>query len=232
LKYVKIAILYFQIQNFWRHDVKKIAEFIKGAGDIVSDAVGVAAEKAGSSFSVAKDTAAKTGHLAAAFGKSAGDTISSATHKTIDMAGAAGSAVADATEKSLVTLKAAAETTGQSAATAGRKVGSAFGATADATLDLAGKAAVLVGDLNGDGKFDFEDAKIAAAKAKEVVVAAAGEVGKLSKEALQSDLVKDAAAGAMVGGAIASAIPVPLVSTVGGAVVGAALGAYKNIGKK
>ena len=91
---------------------------------------------------------------------------------------------------------------------------------------------VLIGDLNGDGKVDFEDAKIAATKVREVAGAAAGEIGKLGKSALQSKLVQDAAAGAVVGGVLASMIPIPIISTVTGATAGAALGAYKSIGKK
>jgi hypothetical protein len=89
---------------------------------------------------------------------------------------------------------------------------------------------VLVGDLNGDGKVDIEDAGIAAAKMRDVAGAAAAELGQLGKSALQSQLVQDAAAGAVVGGVLASAIP--FVDTLTGATVGAAMGAYKGIGKQ
>ena len=91
---------------------------------------------------------------------------------------------------------------------------------------------VLVGDLNGDGKVDFEDAKIAATKVREVAGAAAGEIGKLGKSALQSKLVEDSAAGAVVGDIVATLRPITIISTVTGATAGAALGAYKSIGKK
>jgi hypothetical protein len=61
---------------------------------------------------------------------------------------------------------------------------------------------------------------------------AAEELGQLGKSALQSKLVQDAAAGAVVDGVLASMIPIPILSTVTGATVGAALGVYKSIGKK
>lgn len=56
---------------------------------------------------------------------------------------------------------------------------------------------------------------------------AAGELSRLGKGALRSDLAKDAAAGAAIGAVVA--IPVPLVGSATGAIVGAGLGVYKNI---
>jgi len=100
---------------------------------------------------------------------------------------------------------------------------------ASAAKNFGGKVAVHVGDLNGDGKVDADDYKIAADKAKQIVSAASDEAVKLGKSAMQSDLVKDAVAGAVVGGAIASIVPV--IGTVAGAAVGASLGAYKNFTK-
>ncbi len=102
-----------------------------------------------------------------------------------------------------------------------------------ASTVMAGAAntvAMEVGDLNGDGKIDAEDFKIAAARAKVIATATADEAAKLGKEALQSDLAKDAASGAAVGAAVA--IPIPLIGPAAGAVVGAGLGIYKNLTKK
>lgn len=87
-----------------------------------------------------------------------------------------------------------------------------------------------IGDLNGDGKVDYEDFKIAAARAKVFASAAAVEAVKLGKEALHSDMTKDAAAGAAVGATIA--IPIPFVGPAIGAAVGAGVGVFKNLTKK
>lgn len=99
-----------------------------------------------------------------------------------------------------------------------------------AAKNLGGMVATQVGDLNGDGKIDAEDFKIAAAKTKQMVSVVADEAVKLGKDALQSDLVKDAAAGAAIGAVVA--IPVPIIGPVAGAAVGAGMGVYKNITKK
>jgi len=88
----------------------------------------------------------------------------------------------------------------------------------------------LVGDLNGDGKVDIEDAKIALAKAKQVASSVADESAKLGKEVMQSELVKDVAPYAAIGAAIA--VPIPIIGPAIGAALGAGLGLYKNATKK
>jgi hypothetical protein len=98
------------------------------------------------------------------------------------------------------------------------------------TKEAVSSVALHVGDLNGDGKIDHEDAKIAADWAKKSATAVGDEAVKLGKEALKSDMVKDAAAGAAVGAAVA--IPVPLIGPVAGAAIGAGVGVYKNLTKK
>ncbi len=99
--------------------------------------------------------------------------------------------------------------------------------TANAVSDAVGKTVDIVGDLNGDGKFDEEDLKIAIAKGKEVASLVANEAGALAKDVARSDLVKDTAAGAVVGAALFSVLP--LVGTATGAVVGGAAVAAKKL---
>ena len=89
---------------------------------------------------------------------------------------------------------------------------------------------VLVGDLNGDGKVDEEDARIAAEWAKRTAVSVGDEAARLGREVARSDMAKDAAAGAAVGAVVA--IPVPLIGPLAGAAIGAGIGVYKNLTKK
>ncbi len=155
-----------------------------------------------------------------------------AAQATSSFASKAGNAVSVNASKSFAVAKQGAGAIGASASAGAKSASTALGVAADSAGNALGALGVLVGDLNGDGKVDFEDAKIAAAKVKAVAGAAASELGQLGKNALQSKLVQDAAAGAVVGDVLASVIPIPIVSTVTGATVGAALGAYKSIGKK
>ena len=96
--------------------------------------------------------------------------------------------------------------------------------------DSVTSTAVLVGDLNGDGKVDEEDARIAANWAKQTAVTVGDEAARLGREAARSDMAKDAAAGAAVGAVVA--IPVPIIGPMAGAAIGAGIGVYKNLTKK
>jgi hypothetical protein len=91
------------------------------------------------------------------------------------------------------------------------------------------KTVVLLGDLNGDGKVDEEDARIAAEWAREKAVVVGNEASRLWKEAMQSSLAKAAAMGAGIGAVIA--VPVPVVGPITGAAIGAGLGVYRNLTK-
>lgn len=95
--------------------------------------------------------------------------------------------------------------------------------------EMTASATVLVGDLNGDGKVDEEDARIAAEWAKKTATSIGNEIGRLGKDALRSDMAKDAAAGAAVGAVVA--VPVPVIGPLAGAAVGAGVGVYKNLTK-
>lgn len=72
-----------------------------------------------------------------------------------------------------------------------------------------------------------EDVRAAAKGLKETAINAGNEAVRFGKEAAQSDLAKDAGAGAAVGAVMA--VPVPLVGPMIGATAGATLGIYKNL---
>ena len=92
---------------------------------------------------------------------------------------------------------------------------------------VVGRAATLVGDLNGDGKVDGDDARIARDNVTEALSVATDEVGKLAKSVARAPLTKDVATYAAVGAAIA--LPLPVVGSAIGAAVGAGLGLWRNM---
>lgn len=101
------------------------------------------------------------------------------------------------------------------------------GKLAKDAVSIAGKTATLVGDLNGDGKVDEEDAKIARAHVVSALSSGAEEVGDLAKSVARTPLTKDVASYAAIGAAIA--IPLPVVGPAIGAAVGAGLGLFRNL---
>lgn len=92
---------------------------------------------------------------------------------------------------------------------------------------MASHATVLVGDLNGDGKVDEKDAKLARDHAAGALFVVSQEAGKLAKAVVRSPLTKDVATYAAVGAAIA--IPLPIVGPAIGAAVGAGLGLWRSM---
>ena len=94
-------------------------------------------------------------------------------------------------------------------------------------MSVAGKTATLVGDLNGDGKVDEEDAKIARDRMASALAAGAEEAGQLAKSVARSSLTKDVASYAAIGAAVA--LPLPVVGPAIGAAVGAGLGLFRNL---
>jgi hypothetical protein len=101
----------------------------------------------------------------------------------------------------------------------GRSAASAAKTTAGAVAKGAGATFNHVGDLNGDGRADAEDLRVAKAAIGKAAVELGGEAMELSRATIRHPLVKDAAAGALVGGAVAAAVP--FVGVPFGAAVGA-----------
>ena len=62
---------------------------------------------------------------------------------------------------------------------------------------------MLIGDLNGNGKVHEEDVRIATEWAKKTAKSVGEEAARLGKDAVRSDMAKDAASGAVVGAALA-----------------------------
>jgi phage tail tape-measure protein len=107
----------------------------------------------------------------------------------------------------------------------------AFSSRAKAAATAAGHSiqskAHQLADLNGDGKVDSEDARIAAERAGKLATDCGKEAARISKEAIKTDLGKNTAAGAAVGAAVGTAVP--LVGTAVGGIIGAGVGAYKGL---
>lgn len=209
---------------------KSLNELMKSSTNAVSAAGTSVALTAEASSTAIKSGVQKVGSSAGAISRTAAVVIGGAAGKTANYLGAARSSAVVKATKGYSTFRQGVTTAGESTVAASKTAGRAIGAASESTGKAIGKAAVLVGDLNGDGKVDYEDAKIATAKAGEIGLATATEVGKVGKSALQSDMVKEAAAGAIVGAALCSVIP--FVGTGTGAAVGGALAAYKNLCKK
>lgn len=137
--------------------------------------------------------------------------------------GAAKRAAADGVSATAATAAGAGAGLAKGAAGAGRMAGS----IARGTADVGGRAAVLVGDLNGDGKVDEADFRIARESVGRAASVAGREAGELGKAVMRHEITKDAAAGAAVGALIA--VPIPLVGPVAGAAVGAAIGLTRGV---
>lgn len=111
-----------------------------------------------------------------------------------------------------------------------KKIKDAAGKAAGSVVSTASAAATHVGDLNGDGKVDAADAKIAADWARQTATDVGEGAARLAKTAARSDMAREAAVGAGIGAAIA--LPVPFVGPALGAAAGAAFGVYGNLTAK
>lgn len=93
--------------------------------------------------------------------------------------------------------------------------------------EILNKAKAKAGQLSRDLRPDAADMKRSRDFAIDAANKVAGEVGRLGKHVLKSDMARDAAAGAAIGAVVA--VPVPVIGPMAGAVIGAGLGVYKNI---
>lgn len=93
--------------------------------------------------------------------------------------------------------------------------------------EILNKVREKASQLSRDARPKPENIKRSADFAMDAAGKVAGEVGRMGKGAMKSDLAKDAAAGAAIGALVA--VPVPVIGPIAGAVIGAGLGVYKNI---
>ncbi len=109
---------------------------------------------------------------------------------------------------------------------------------ATSAKNMGGQVAMKIGDLNGDGKIDAEDFKIATEKTKQAATIMADQATPVGKIVVRSDIGKEAVAGAVIGAVIGAVVAffIPFMSPVTGfavgATIGAVLGAYKGFTKK
>lgn len=111
-----------------------------------------------------------------------------------------------------------------------QKIGSKLAETGKLAKETAGTIGNTIFDQDGDGVVTQNDVRILSEKGKEVSKKAANEVIIIAKEAKKSDLVKEAAAGAIIGALIA--IPIPILGPAMGAAIGAAIALVIYIKKK
>ncbi len=153
------------------------------------------------------------------------DAVSAVTRKS------PGSRIADVAARSFRTgaeaTRAAAETAGQGVVSAADAMKKAANTTAKVAGSFGSAAYQSVGDLNGDGKIDEEDWKIARAAAGKAATGVAREAGELGKAVARHEITKDAAAGAVVGALIA--VPIPFVGPALGAAAGATIGLTRGV---
>jgi len=136
-----------------------------------------------------------------------------------ETAGKVAKSAAQATERVVDATNTAAVGAAKTAAEATEKVAGVTAQAGQKTAAAAAAAVHFVGDLNGDGRCDADDLRIAKEALGKVAVELGGAAVELKKEVLRHQVVRDAAAGAIVGGAIGSVFPV--VGTHVGAAVGA-----------
>lgn len=99
--------------------------------------------------------------------------------------------------------------------------------TVGVVKESAQTVAITILDQDGDGKVSQDDVKIITEKGKVLAEKAADEVISIAKEAKKSNLLMEAAAGAIVGALIA--IPVPFIGPLYGAAIGASIGLYAHV---
>jgi len=174
--------------------------------------------------SAAKTSGGATlGQRAAAMASAIGDGGKSLAARGARGAQSAASAVGEGAAKA---AKKTAKMTASSASSLGR-VANAAGARAATAAGVASGIAHSVGDLNGDGKVDEEDFRIARDAVSKAAVAIGAEAAVMGKAVLRHEMTKDAMAGAAIGAV--AAVPIPFVGPALGAAAGALFAVTRGV---
>ncbi|OYX55550.1 MAG: hypothetical protein B7Y86_12890 [Brevundimonas subvibrioides] len=155
------------------------------------------------------------------------ETEALASPSLMERAGRLGDSARTSFQSGMEATRVAAGRAGAGLAKAGGDIGRSAGVTAKAAGRAGNAAMHAVGDLNGDGKIDEADFRIARDAAGRAAAVVSREAGELGKSVARSEITKDAAAGAVVGALIA--VPIPIVGPVAGAAFGAAIGMARGV---
>lgn len=122
------------------------------------------------------------------------------------------------------------QSAGANTRAAARGVGSIASAAAHSVGRTAKTIAVTALDQDGDGILSQNDVKIMTKKGLAAGKAGAEASLEAATEVAKSDLVKESAAAAVVGAAVAA--PIPIIGVGTGALIGGAIGAYAHFRSK
>lgn len=134
---------------------------------------------------------------------------------------------AEMTASSASSMAKVATAAGARAAVAAADAGKLSMKAAAATAGVASGIAHSVGDLNGDGKVDDEDFRIAREAFTKTAGAIGVEAAVIGKSILQHEMTKDALAGAAIGAVVA--VPIPFVGPALGAAAGAVFSVTRGV---
>lgn len=184
-------------------------------GNAVAKGTRIASRAAGAASMATSSAARATAQTTSKVAGSTAKSVATAAREATKAAASAGRAIERTAGSAAEASARAVTNVATSAAQTTTRAGATVATAASATFHF-------VGDLNGDGRCDLEELRIVKGVVSKAAVELGGEALELSKATLRHPMLKDAAAAALVGGAVAAAVPfvgVPLGAAVGAATV-------------